>query len=874
MNLESLKLNRQQITGIVAKNSISFIEAIFNCYRNNETVVLLRHSNDPRIQQTGVNRVIDPDDRKGWIKQSLSLKNDDAVAQISFTSGTEGEPKGVLLSFRAIADVVHRLNHAMEINESIKEYVGIPAHYSFGLGRFRAVSAVGGASFLPEHGFDPLEIRQMLASGEINAVSAVPSLWRVLLKNKDIFNDEANLLKWIEIGSQYMSQREKEELKALFPNAIIVQHYGLTEASRTTFLRVDQVDGSLLESVGKAYGETEIKLSESGRICIRGPHVAQILIKNAQFCSNVNQEEWFETQDLGRIEDNYLYYCGRADDLINCGGIKLSPDALEREIKEHLAVKDGIAVSAIDDEVTGHGVLVAYLKDINLSESLLYDVVLSVLREYGINNKRAIKLLELVDFPVTDTNKVKRKDLAEFFLSKLNESSEINKIQSVDKKVDANAEEMKILHIWKEILQADDIDIDSNFYELGGDSISAISALIEMERKGVPPEISKGMLQGLTVKEIAARCKAEGGALLNQHQIRSSAIHYNMVINNIRGLMVLFVILAHWHQGFVERLPFSTPEIITHIFAPLFAMGTPGFAIVYGVGAGFSLFPIYSTDPHRLKSVLKKTTGLLATGIFLLGLVVFLNKLLNSQSVSFTDFTNSFYTVLTYYLLISATLYFWIRLIVTKSNPVAYSILLSLVCYSFHVFWVSRFGIYKAEGLIEYIKLIFTAKYSYFLMLSGTLLGISIGLQVNKLCIQKNDLRTLRVYGAIILILGLIISIHMNVFNEWMMWPVKNNYIWRWISYAGVIILLLVWFDEILKGYNSFGSARKNVFQILSIIGMLAFPLFVLHEMVMPIKSIMISFGATSLISLVIPLLIFLLVSFLMYKKLHRFAYT
>lgn len=144
VDLEETPFRQKNVTGIVAINSIAFVEQVFNCYQNNQIVVLLREKNESRIQLTGITNVVEPSVKKGWFKQSLSFREDDALAQVSFTSGTEGEPKGVLLSYKALADVVQRLNHVMEVDQSIKEYVGVPAHYSFGLGRFRAVTAAGG----------------------------------------------------------------------------------------------------------------------------------------------------------------------------------------------------------------------------------------------------------------------------------------------------------------------------------------------------------------------------------------------------------------------------------------------------------------------------------------------------------------------------------------------------------------------------------------------------------------------------------------------------------------------------------------------------------------------------------------------------------
>ncbi|WP_284450651.1 AMP-binding protein [Methylophaga thalassica] len=865
-----MTLSDKQITGIVSKNSIAYVKAIFQCYSENETVVLLRDENDKRIELTGVSKVINPATEAGWFNEHIQFRNDDVLAQIAFTSGTEGEPKGVLLTHEALDDVTTRLNSIMEVDSSIKEYVGIPANFSFGLGRFRAVAAAGGMAYLPENGFDPLEIRDMLSAEQINAVSAVPSLWRVLLKNKQIFGDERYQLKWIEIGSQYMSRAEKEELVELFPKAKIAQHYGLTEASRSSFLRLDQTSGDALESVGRAYGKTEFKISETGRICIRGPHVAKTLLKSGEFVSNIDDDGWFHTSDLGVLDDGYLYYKGRADDLINCGGIKLSPDALEREVRELTGLKEGIAICAVPDELTGHAVLLAYRDDLELSASVLSSALSSVLKKFGINNKNVIKLLALVEFPVTSTNKVQRKELA-----KLYESSTDNELVTDSNTTfyhEMNSEEAEIARIWAEVLKLESVDPDSNFYDLGGDSLSAIGALVAMESKGVPKDISKGMLQGLTVREIAKKMSGvDSGSSF--HTIRSDSIKNTMTISIVRGLMVIIVIFAHWHQGLLEKI-FGNVEQFTAMAGPLLSMGTPGFAVIYGVGAGYSLYPLLERDPDRLKGIFRNTALLLGTGITILAFLKFWSMSVTSSKVlNFTDFTNSFYSVLTFYFFASLTLYYWFKLIRKSNYPIEFSLLLSIIFYLFHYYAVTHLIDLQTQGVAEFFKLVLTGKYAYFLMMSGALIGIVIGLLMNKIPLRVGTRLPYFYTGIAVLLLGMSIWTYVYNIDMWDHWPVRENYLWRWITYSGVIILLLVLVSFSLVTYDQSSKFKRYIMQMLSVTGVLAFPLFVLHEMVMPLKDILIAYGISNGLALLVPMLSFVLLSYLLYRKLHRISF-
>ena len=242
------------VLSIEAANSLEFLRAVFTAYERGDLFAIARPDIDARDYAEAVTRVVHDRETRGWGRLDHEPMARDAPAQIVFTSGTEGRPKAIVLSHRNLADVVTRLNAVMQVTGEIREYIGVPVTYSFGLGRVRAVSAAGGAFFLPER-FDPAEIARMLAAGEINAVSAVPSLWRLILAMPEVIGEAGDALRWIEIGSQYMSAAEKRALRQIFPRARIVQHYGMTEASRSTFLVVsDEEDPDRLEAVGPADG--------------------------------------------------------------------------------------------------------------------------------------------------------------------------------------------------------------------------------------------------------------------------------------------------------------------------------------------------------------------------------------------------------------------------------------------------------------------------------------------------------------------------------------------------------------------------------------------------------------------------------------------
>lgn len=606
-----------------------------------------------------------------------------------------------------------------------------------------------------------------------------------------------------------------------------------------------------------------------------------MLLKKGEYARNVNDSGWFETNDLGEIRDDYLYFLGRADDLINCGGIKLSPDTLERSLLESLKIKEGISVASYNDETLGNGVLVCLLKGLALDEKRVTAITNDLLSTYGIRNNKAAKIIELDDFPITTTGKVKRNELTKYYESKVcnavdkapPESSLLIDKACASKQTGLSIDESFVLSIWERVLKTNDIDIDSDFYMLGGDSLTAISAVIEMDKmENVPDTVSKGLLQGLTIREIAKQLTDSNRDLNHRHQINTPEMKMGMTINIVRGLLVLFVIFAHWSEAIFERLPDGFSSFSMYL-SPMFAMGTPGFALIYGAGAGYSLFPIFRADRERFQNILYKTVMLLACGILVLGLIKFLNKFTLSESVTFTDFTNSFYSVLTYYLLVTLTLGQWFKAISYSTKPAVICLFLAISFYIIHTFGIRHFGYYQLSGIAEFIKLLFTAKYSYFLMLSGTMVGISIGLHLRQTVNTSESLGAYCVLGISVMALGIVMSIHAGDAANWLVWPSGYNYIWKWIFYTGAILFMLSLIEKLLSYYDGYNNPAQFIVQFFSIVGMLAFPLFITHEMVLPMKSILANWGLAEGAALILPLALFLASSYWMFQKVRRVSF-
>ncbi|MXO62527.1 AMP-binding protein [Qipengyuania oceanensis] len=464
--------HRPTIIGIRKCNSPAFVRAVFEaCSKGQLFAVLDDEAALPSI--AGYNRgpILEPEAGAGWSEGSLALRSEDEPAQIVFTSGTEGEPKPIVISHAALADTVERLNAIMRVDETIREYVGVPVGFSFGLGRCRAVAAAGGRFYIPQNGFDPLQIRDMLAAGSINALSAVPSLLRLLIAQPGVLQGHGASLRWLEIGSQYMNRSEKEQLKALFPNARIVQHYGLTEASRSTFLVVSDCEGEALESVGQPYGAVEIRIGEQGRIQIRGPNLAMGVLRAGQIEPMTDGEGWLTTNDNGHFHRGMLVYDGRADDVINTGGVKLDPALLETQVMQALALDGGIAISRIADDRRGDGIFVALSHEVAGEQDAVEDALRDMLTRRGISPGSSLKLQVVDRIPRTATGKVQRRQLSELYAPQ--EHSRERETRTDD----------GIRSLFAQTFRRDSVPDEASFQDLGGDSLNYVEMSIALESR-------------------------------------------------------------------------------------------------------------------------------------------------------------------------------------------------------------------------------------------------------------------------------------------------------------------------------------------------------------------------------------------------------
>ncbi|MBR5398459.1 MAG: acyl--CoA ligase [Bacteroidales bacterium] len=416
-----------------ASKSLEFVYTYFGAHLAGMICVPI----DPETNQTRLSRIIDvskPAFITGELRNHgqaevlpfesiasdypsavLPLPKEEDVADLLFTTGTTGLPKGVTLTFKNQMAAAVNINTFIENTAEDIELLALPISHSFGLGRLRCVLAKGGTLVMLGSFASMKKFFGEMERCRVTGFGMVPASWSYILKmSGDKIGQFASRLRYIEIGSAFMSLENKQKLMQLLPNTRICMHYGLTEASRSAFISFHD-DMEHLMSVGKPSPNTDIAIfsedgrrvspGEDGEICVKGDHVCSgYWGQPPRVFAGDFFGDYFRTGDWGHIDsDGFIYMVSRKKEIINVGGKKVSPI----EVEEVLDTIDGIEESAcigIHDDVLGEKVKAFCV----CSKDVDFEQVKKVMMK-NLENYKVPECFEIVDsIPKTASGKIQR----------------------------------------------------------------------------------------------------------------------------------------------------------------------------------------------------------------------------------------------------------------------------------------------------------------------------------------------------------------------------------------------------------------------------------------------------------------------------------
>jgi amino acid adenylation domain-containing protein len=416
------------------------------------------------------------------------------VAFIVYTSGSTGDPKGVTTTHASMCAYLGSLRHALQVGEG-DVFLHTASLAFSSSNRQLFLPLCGGSTVVMaarEDIADPIRLFGLIKTQRITVIDVVPSFWRGCIAALADLDEQVrrslleNDLRLVLSASEALPSEVVGRWRSLNHPARLVNMYGMTETTGivTTYAIPDAIgDESYLGVVpiGRPIDGVEYRILDSvsasddsvGELYIAGPTLAggyynRPELTDRSFIVEDGTVRFYRTGDICRLRaDGVLEHIGRADRQMKIRGFRIEPREIEHCLEEHPGVREAV-VSAV--ELCGERRLVAYCVPASPpgfpSVTEVRRFLSTRLPEYMV----PAHYIELQRLPRTPNNKLDYKSLPVPSLEDL-------RIDDGQERPSRPPLEEKLARIWAEILGVRHVGSRQSFYELGGNSLSALRIL-------------------------------------------------------------------------------------------------------------------------------------------------------------------------------------------------------------------------------------------------------------------------------------------------------------------------------------------------------------------------------------------------------------
>lgn len=266
----------------------------------------------------------------------------DGTALVVSTSGSTGEPKGVVLSHRALEASTSASVEQLGARRGDRFVLALPLHHVAGLQVLLRSWDCGSDARIVDDPGDPARlVPEPGPTGTGEHISLVPTQLRRLvdlIERGTLAADSLAAWRTILIGGAHLDPALDDRARAL--GARIVTSYGMTETC----------GGCVYD--GRPLRDVEVALRDDGRIRLRGPVLfsGYLTGSEAATSSGLDGDGWFTTGDLGAFDGDRLQVLGRHDDIIVSGGENVPAHTVAATLQQHPRVAEAAVIGVPDDE--------------------------------------------------------------------------------------------------------------------------------------------------------------------------------------------------------------------------------------------------------------------------------------------------------------------------------------------------------------------------------------------------------------------------------------------------------------------------------------------------------------------------------------------
>ena len=417
------------------------------------------------------------------------------LSYIIYTSGSTGTPKGVVLNHLGLANMCKAMTLVLEYlkdasNHTLLSVTSTP----FDIFVYEIVVPLSHGMKIvlannSEHR-NPKLVDKLIRDYNVDVMTVTPSLMKINYDNREPNSALANVKNMV-FGGEPLPEKFIKDLKALSNDITIYNIYGPSEI--TVLSNVQNLEHETCINVGPPILNTDIYVLDSdmnplpvglpGEIYIGGVQVGNGYLgkedlTNQKFINNpFAKGKMFKSGDIGKwTYDGKLQCLGRLDHQVKLRGLRIELGEIENILESIPQIDSAIVNKVIIDNK--EALCAYYVVNSKINEKDIRSILRESLPYYMVPSY----FMKLDKMPYTINRKIDRKSLP------------IPNIQDIIKtEVNINSlsdTSQKLLQIWKDVLKVSDITVDDDFFDIGGDSISAIKTQIECVKYGINIEYS------------------------------------------------------------------------------------------------------------------------------------------------------------------------------------------------------------------------------------------------------------------------------------------------------------------------------------------------------------------------------------------------
>jgi acyl-CoA synthetase (AMP-forming)/AMP-acid ligase II len=353
-------------------------------------------------------------------ERALAVQGDD-VADILFTSGTTGSPKGAMCTHAQNLRTFRSWCHVTGLRRGDRYLIAMPFFHTFGYKAGWLSALMMGATVLPEAAFDVQRVLERISRDKVSVFPGPPAIYRSLLAHPDLGRHDLSSLRLAVTGADVIQVDLIHRMRSELHFDTVITGYGLTESTGVvTMCRYDDDPETIATTSGRAIADVEVVIAdrdgkrlppnESGEILVRGYNVMKGYFEDSEGTAQaIDGEGFLHTGDVGILDERgYLRITDRIKDMYIVGGFNAYPVEIERMLLNHPKIAEAAVVGIPDARLGEVGMAFVVEKP---GSDLSEDEVIAWSRENMANFKVPRRVEKVASFPRNAMGKVLKFEL-------------------------------------------------------------------------------------------------------------------------------------------------------------------------------------------------------------------------------------------------------------------------------------------------------------------------------------------------------------------------------------------------------------------------------------------------------------------------------